>query len=497
MSYLFGIDLGSGGCKVSLLDTTTEKLSVLSEEYPTYYPLPGWAEQEPEDWISSASSLIKAMLDRQNCNPADIDAVGLSGVTHSLVMIDGQNNVLGRTIHLTDSRSKKQADRLRKQAGALIEKLGLNSVDVMWTISMLDWVRENEPDRWRKIQKILFPKDYLRFRLTGLFMTDNVDAQGTLLFNPVQNKWEPELAHLIDLDMEILPEIRNPAAIAGKVTEDGAKWSGLAAGTPVITGSTDTLCEIFAAGSRQIGDTTIKLATFGRICVISDSPVTSPGIVTYTYIIPGLWYPGTGTRSCGTSLRWFRDEFCRDLKDRYGSVYQAMEAEAGDIPPGSDGVLFHPYLQGEGSPYDDPDLRGDFVGLTLHHKRGHMIKAVLEGVAFSLLDSIEYIREKGISINPPVKFIGGGSRSQMWTNILADVTGMDAVVPEFADASVGAALLAGVGTGFFKTFEDALDYKRNNISSVNYNESNCRQYRKYFDMYKEVQSCLGRIYHRQ
>jgi xylulokinase len=495
MGFLLGIDLGSGGCKVSLLDTTTGKVKTLSDEYLTYYPAPGWAEQDPEAWILSASNLIRKILDERNCKPVEIEAVGLSGVTHSLVTLDKNNHVLGKTIHLTDSRSKIQAEKLKRQAGGLIEKLGLNTVDVMWTISMLDWIREKEPDRWKKIAKILFPKDYLRYRLTGLIMTDHIDAQGTLLFNPEKKKWEPELAGLIGLDMNVLPEIENPTRIVGKVTDEGSGWSGLAPDTPVITGSTDTLCEIFAAGSRSIGDTTIKLATFGRITVISDRPVTAPGIITYTYIVPGLWYPGTGTRSCGTSLRWFRDEFCRDLKGRSGSAYKAMEEEAKDIKMGSDGVIFHPYLQGEGSPYDDPDLRGDFVGLTLHHNRGHMIKAVLEGVAFSLLDSIEYIREKGITIKPPVKFIGGGSRSRMWTGILADIIGMDAVVPEFADASVGAALLAGIGTGFFKTLEEALDYRRKIIETVSFNKRRNQQYKKYFNIYRDIQSSLENIYH--
>ncbi len=495
MGFLIGIDLGSSGCKVSLLDTATGKVLVLSDEYPTYYPAPGWAEQEPEDWITSVSSLIKEVLSCSACRPSAIDAVGLSGVTHSPVMLDADNDVLGKTIHLTDSRSKKQAAKLKEHAGGLIERLGMNSVDVMWTISMLDWIREEEPDRWKKISKIFFPKDYLRYRLTGLVMTDYVDAQGTLLFNPLKKIWEPELAGLIGLDMDILPEVAEPTRIVGEVTGEGAEWSGLAPGTPVIAGSTDTLCEIFAAGSRSSGDTTIKLATFGRITVISDRPVTAPGIITYTYIVPGLWYPGTGTRSCGTSLRWFRDEFCRDLKEGDVSPYRAMEEEAKNVPIGSDGVVFHPYLQGEGSPYDDPELRGDFVGLTLHHRRGHLIKAVLEGVAFSLLDSVEYIRKKGINIKPPVKFIGGGSRSRMWTEILADVIGMDAVIPEFADASVGAALLAGVGTGFFSKIEEALDYRRKIVNTINFDERRNKQYRRYFDIYREVQSSLESIYH--
>jgi len=377
--YLMGIDIGSSGCKVSILNLKDRKFRTFSSEYQTYYPKPSWAEQDPEDWIDSLSKLIKTALKATGCQPEKIIAVGMSGVTHTLIMLDKNRKVLGKTIHLTDGRSSRQVDRLEKLAGDLILSRCFNPVGVMWTISMLDWVRENDRDRWERMSKILFPKDYIRYRLTGVEATDEVDAQGTLLYDPIVKQWDGQLADLIGLDMNILPEITGAVEVAGKITKEGQQWSGLSAGTLVITGTTDTLLEIFAAGSNSIGECTVKLATFGRICVLDSKPGLGKGLINYSYILPGLWYPGTGTRSCGTSLKWCRDQFYRELR-KEEDVYSIMMEDARSISPGADGLIFHPYLQGEGSPYDDPHLRGDFLGLSLHHTRSHLVRAVIEGV---------------------------------------------------------------------------------------------------------------------
>ena len=491
---LMGIDIGSSGCKVSILNLKDRKLRTFSSEYPTYYPRPAWAEQDPEDWINSLRRLIKTVFTETGCQPDEISAIGMSGVTHSLLMLDENRKVLGRTIHLTDGRSSKQTERLERLAGDSIRKKCLNPVGVMWTISMLDWVRENERDRWEKMSKILFPKDYVRYMLTGIEATDEVDAQGTLLYDSIAKKWDRQLTGLIGLDMNILPEIKGPDQVAGKVTAKGQEWSGLREGTPVITGSTDTLLEIFAAGLNSTGECTVKLATFGRICVLNSRPATGKGLINYSYILPDLWYPGTGTRSCGTSLRWCRDQFYRELQGDK-NVYSIMMEDAGSISPRSEGLIFHPYLQGEGSPYDDPHLRGDFLGLSLHHTRSHLVRAVIEGVAFSILDSIESIKQKGIKIKSPLKFIGGGTKSDLWTEILADVLGFDAIVPKNTDPSVGAAILAGVGIGVFKNLLEGQKMNREEARKIKYNKDTNKLYNNYFKVYKKTQALLSSIYH--
>lgn len=492
-NYLLGIDIGSSGCKVSLLDLNRRKNTTLSGEINTYYPRPGWAEQNPEDWISKVAILVSKLLKKESCLAEDIIAIGLSGVTHSLLMLDKDRNVLERTIHITDSRSFRQVERLKKEAGDLILKTALNPAGVMWTISMLDWIREKDKNRWNKISRILFPKDYIRFRLTGSEVTDYIDAQGTLLFDPIKKKWDTRLTDLIQLDPEVLPELAEPTDIVGKVTTDGASWSGLEEGTPVIAGTTDTLLEVFAAGSKNKGDCTVKLATFGRICVLTDKPFCGNGLINYSYILPGMWYPGTGTRSCGTSLRWCRDQFFKELDT--GKAYSFMTDGAEKIPSGSEGLIFHPYLQGEGSPYDDPLLRGDFIGLTLHHTRDHIIRSVLEGVAFSLLDSINFIKKKGIKIKPPLRFIGGGSKSALWTEILSNVLGYDAIVPQVTDPSAGAALIAGVGKGIFKTYGQAQEFNYGISREISSDDRENVRYGEIFTIYKEAQKKLEDINH--
>ncbi len=492
-NYLLGIDIGSSGCKVTLLDLKEKQSTTLSEEINTYYPRPGWAEQKPEDWVNTVGALIKKITKDASCAAADILVIGFSGVTHSLVMLDKKRNVLGKTIHLTDGRSFEQAEKLRETAGDMILEITLNPVNVMWTISMLDWVREKDNNRWGKISKILFPKDYVRFRLTGSEVTDYIDAQGTMLFDPKKKRWDQRLTDLIKLDPRVLPELAEPTDIIGKITSGGASWSGLKEGTPVIAGTTDTLLEVFAAGSRKAGDCTVKLATFGRICVLAEEPSYGNGLINYSYIIPGMWYPGTGTRSCGSSLRWCRDQFYRDLDMK--DLYSFITEEAGKTPPGAEGLIFHPYLQGEGSPYDDPLLRGDFIGLTLHHTRGHLARSVMEGTSFSLLDSLGFIKEKGINIRPPLRFIGGGSNSRLWTEILSDVLGEEAIVPGNTDPSVGASLIAGVGIGVFEDYGQAQDFNCSIAREVSCNENNNLVYKKIFKIYKESQRRLEDINH--
>jgi len=316
-NFIVGIDIGSSACKVTFLNTDTfyfkshptkkredpVETTLYSKrihsftnfcEYKTYYLKPGWAEQNTDEWLAAVGKLIKQGLVDYNIKANQIISVGLSGVTHSPVLLDKNNKVMANIIHITDSRSVSQSEEL-KEYNNLFLKTCYNQVSPMWTISMLKWISEKEPAVWKNIKKIIFLKDYIRFMLTGNILTDEVEAEGTLLYNPLIKKWEDEFISLIKLDKKLLPDIFKPLDNAGKVTKTGSNWSGLAVGTPVITGTTDTLCEIFAAGNLQAGNCTIKLATFGRICVLEDKPFAGEGLITYSYIVPGLWYPGTGT----------------------------------------------------------------------------------------------------------------------------------------------------------------------------------------------------------
>lgn len=520
--YLLGIDIGSGACKITLIDScvkdgveTCDKGSLkrtgagraqrflhartLSGEYKTYYPRPGWAEQDSAEWLKCVSSLIRGVLSEGDINPADIIAVCLSGVTHSPVLLDAKRNVIGKVIHITDSRSISQSNELKKYNEDFMKRC-FNPVSPLWTISVLKWVSEEEPDMWQKIRKVIFPKDYIRYKLTGEIATDEIDAEGTLFFDPVRKTWIDDFLKLIGLKTEYLPEILKPADKAGTVTAEGQAWTGLKKGTPVYAGTTDTLLEILAAGNLKPGDCTVKLATFGRICVLADKPLSAEGLITYSYLIPGIWYPGTGTKSCAASYRWLRDEFYREHKKinsrgKKDNIFEKMDMEASGIIAGSEGLIFHPYLLGEGSPYNDSRLRGDFLGISLHHRREHFARAVLEGTCLSLLDSMNLIKKMGIKINRILKFIGGGSGSRLWTGILADVLGHCAVVPAGADASFGAAMLAGISAGLYETVEEAVRINVKAAREIEFNRDNNRLYRKKFDIYKKSKEQLTEIYH--
>lgn len=491
--FLLGIDIGSGGCKVTLLDMENQIHYIQANEYPTYYPKPGWAEQNPDDWIEAIGTAIKSLFAKFGVSSRDIEAIGISGVTHSPVLLDKSGKVLRPVIHLTDTRSIDQVQWLRQKAGHLIQNATFNFVSAMWTLPMLLWIRENEANIWKRISKVLFPKDYIRFKLTGSYVTDRIDAAGTLLFNVKQNTWDDKLMELTGIKPVLFPQVLEATDIAGQITNEGSLWSHLAPKTPVIVGTTDTALEVYSAGSLSPGDCTVKLATFGRICVIHQMPKLEKGLINYPYILPGLWYPGTGTKSCASSLRWVRDQFCRDIEIGEGS-FAVMDKEAECVPPGSKGLLFHPYLVGEDSPYVDPYLRGDFVGLTLHHTRAHLIRSVMEGTAFSLLDNMRFIEERGIKINEPLRFIGGGTRSHLWTSILADVLGKRAIIPPATDPSFGAALLAGVGVGVYKTAQEALNFKKGKVREICPDQKRVEIYRKLFYLYKETHDRLADIY---
>ena len=490
--FVMGIDIGSGACKITLFKIGRSFSATYAMEYETLYPKPGWAEQDSRQWINCAGLLINKALRENNISRKDIEAIALSGVTHSPVLLDKELNPLGNVIHITDSRSASQTEEL-KEYNELFLKLNFNPVGPMWTISMLKWIKENEPEKFKKIKVIVFPKDFVRLKLTGRAATDSIDAEGTLLFDTLNKKWSTDLTGIINLNHGCLPEILNPLDIAGKVTKEGSLLSGLMEGTPVVTGTTDTLLEIMAAGNLKKGECTVKLATFGRVCILSDKPVPYEGLINYSYIIPGLWYPGTGTKSCASSYKWLRDEFFKDYNKM--TAFKKMDKDAGLINSGSEGLIFHPYLLGEGSPYNDSKLRGDFLGLTLHHKRENLARAVLEGTCFSLKDSIDFMEKKGLKAKGKYKIIGGGSKSSLWAGILADVLAKKCLIPASTDASYGAAMLAAVAINAYSSVEDAIKINEAYKQQIGFSIENHNKYKKLFKIYKKSKEILTNINH--
>lgn len=486
MKYLLGIDFGGGASKATLIDANGAVIADNSVEYETLCPTPAAAEQRPEDWINALKSNVKVLLEKSKIDPADILTISLDSATHTCVVCDENCRPLRNAIHWTDTRSRKEATELFDNHGEEIYNKTYHKPDTIWTLPQLLWLKNNEPDVFSKIRHIFFEKDYIRYFLTDVICTDYIEAEGSMLYNCEQNRWDDELCALCGIDSSVLPKIVSPTDVIGAVTVSAAAQTGLKAGTPVICGTTDTAMEVFASGAVEEGDVTVKLATAGRICVITNKAYPDRHLVNYSHIAEGLWYPGTATKAAASSYRWYRDTF--------GGNYKELDSGAENIPVGSDGLIFHPYLKGELTPYADPMLCGSFTGVRATHTKAHFTRAVLEGVSLSLLDSKLYLDSLGINYNPTAMLIGGGANGKLWRQITADVLGMTLRTAESSDSSLGSAMLAGLAAGVFESPKDAVNKCVKEKTLTEPNSENTAKYRKLFEEYKKIHDALAPIY---
>lgn len=487
MKYLLGIDFGGGASKATLLGENGDILCESTVEYPTLYPEAGACEQSPADWIDALCKNTSAILRGSGIDPRDILAVAIDSATHTSLVCDKDFTPLRNAIHWTDSRSRKQAAELRETHGDEIFKKTYHKPDTIWTLPQLLWLKNREPEVFDKIRYVFFEKDYIRYFLTDVFCTDYIEAEGSMLFNCETMEWDEWLCGLCGIDVSMLPPLRKPTDVIGKVTEKAAGLTGLCAGTPVICGTTDTVMEVFASGAVEKGDITVKLATAGRICVITDRAYPDRHMINYSHIIDGLWYPGTATKSAAASYRWYRDTF--------GGDYRELDEGAAGVGIGCDGLTFHPYLNGELTPYADPQLCGSFTGMRATHTRGHFTRAVLEGVSLSLLDNKQYLDTLDIPYNSTATLIGGGAKGPLWKQITADVLGITLRTTESSDSSLGSAMLAGVAVGVFKDAKTAAKLCVKAKDIVYPNPENTEKYAKLFARYKKIHDALAPIYH--
>ena len=486
MKYLLGIDFGGGASKGVLLGTDGREAASHTVEYATLHPGEGACEQRPEDWLAALCQVTRVLLEKSGADPADILAVAVDSATHTWVACDEACRPLRPAVHWTDTRSRRQADRLRKELGEEIFAKTYHKPDTIWTLPQLVWLREQEPAVFGNIRHIFFEKDYIRWFLTGGIHTDYIEAQGSMLFYCRRGEWDEELCELAGIRPAMLPTIVAPTDVVGTVTQEAARQTGLCAGTPVICGTTDTVMEVFASGAVAPGDVTVKLATAGRICVITDRPYPDRHLVNYAHVVPGLWYPGTATKAAASSYRWYRDTF--------GGEYAALDAAAAAIPVGSEGLRYHPYLNGELTPYADPTLCGSFVGMRSTHTRAHFTRAVLEGVALSLLDSKRYLDGLGIPHKAVGTLIGGGTKGTLWRQIAADVLGMELNITGNGDSSLGSAMLAGVAVGAFADAAEAVKKCVQITGHIAPDEENTTRYAAIFAEYKRIHDALAPIY---
>lgn len=486
MKYLLGIDFGGGASKATLLSGEGKVVATHTVEYPTLYAGDGFIEQNPADWFSAAKENIRALLDESGIRPTDIAALAFDAATHTAVLCDENFNVLRPAVYWTDTRSKKEVAYLKERYGDLIFGKAYHHPDTIWTLPQLMWVKKNEPEIWAKTKKIFFAKDYVRHCFTGDYVTDVIEAEGSMLFDYTTLSWSEELTGILGLDRRTLPETLRPTDVAGYVTKGAAESTGIPAGTTVLCGTTDTVMEIFASGAVAPGDMTVKLATAGRICVVSERAYRDPNLINYSHIVEGLWYPGTATKSCAASNRWFRDTF--------GGDYRELDEMAAGVAPGCEGLIFHPYLNGELTPYANPDLSGSFTGIRSGHTKAHFARAVLEGVAFSMLDCERALAKIGIPHKENAFMIGMGGKSSLWRQILSDVLGIKLIRKKYNDSSFGTAMLAGVATGVFDSFDSAVRLSNEVISETVPDWGKHELYQRYFKRYKAICEALTPIY---
>lgn len=483
MKYLLGIDFGGGASKATLLGENGKIVAEHTVEYPTLYPETGACEQSPTDWIAALCENTKALLAKSGIDADQIAAIALDSATHTSLLCDKDFHPIANAMHWTDSRSRLEANELLELCGDEIFAKTYHKPDTIWTLPQLLWFKRHKPELFEKARYVFFEKDYLRYYLTDVFCTDYIEAEGSMFFDCNTMQWDEGLCALAGITVEMLPPIKAPTDLIGHVTQKAAEATGLAKGTPVICGTTDTVMEVFASGAVEKGDMTVKLATAGRICVITDRPCPDRLLVNYSHIVPGLWYPGTATKAAAASYRWYRDTF--------GGEYRELDEAAAKIPIGADGVFYHPYINGELSA---PMLCGSFTGLRATHTRAHFSRAVLEGVSLSLLNSKSYLDSLQIPHKEYATLIGGGAKGAIWRQITADALGITLHITESADSSLGSAMLAGIAVGIFSDAKDAVAKCVKRVITVEPIPENTAQYAKLFQTYQMIHDVLAPIY---
>ncbi|WP_263365643.1 xylulokinase [Edaphobacter bradus] len=450
-----GIDVGTGGTRAVLIDREGRVLASASRDHaPIHSAQIGWAEQDPDDWWRAAREAIDAVMTTSGITGSEILSVGLTGQMHGCVMLDASGHVLRPALIWCDQRTQPQCDWLTEKIGfdRLIE-LTCNPALPNFTLTKLLWVRERQPEIFARITHVLCPKDYIRYRLTGEFAMDLQEASGTLLLDVAHRRWSAEIAEAAEIPMSWLPRLFEGPEICARISHTGAGATGLAIGTPIAAGAGDQGAGAVGMGILSPGSVSATIGTSGVVFAATDSPVKDRlgRLHTFCHAAPNRWHVMGVTNGAGLSFRYFRDTFASDAS------YGDLTTEAAKIPPGSDGLLWAPYLFGERTPHLDPAARAAFVGITASHTRGHFVRAVLEGVAFSLRDTLTLFSELGVPVRA-IRLGGGGARGSLWRQIQADVYNYPVQLLEAEEGGAfGAALLAGTGVDAWPSVEAACE----------------------------------------
>ncbi|MBK8017619.1 MAG: xylulokinase [Betaproteobacteria bacterium] len=492
---VLGVDLGTGSLKCVLLDEGGVLRASAERSYPTHSPASGWAEQDPRDWLQALRGALGELRQTAPGLMARIQAVGLCSAAHIPVLLDDDGRVLRPAILWSDQRSGEQVERLRETLGGTLQELTLNEPGCTWTLPQLRWIGQHEPDVLPRTRTFLSSKDYLSFCLTGVPRMDHGAAAATLMWDAARRSWAPELVRLSGLPDSALPELAAPLEVVGRVSRRAATGFGLTEGIPVIAGTLDSAAELIGCGLLSHGDGgMVRVGTAGGIMAVMQRPRWSPGVITYPHPVGGAFYQQAGTNACAASLRWLRD-LGRSLRgsEERALDYEEMDRLAHACEPGAEGLLFHPYLQGERAPYWNPSLRGAFTGLDLRHGWPHMVRAVMEGVAFSLRDCLDMFRGSGAELRSAV-MSGGVTRSAVWSQIITDVLELETCTVRNGDSALGAAMLAGVAAGMFSSVESAVQVSVVRERRLVPDRSLHTRHGESFRRYQEVGQFLNRLH---
>ena len=498
---VIGLDVGTSSVKALLVSSTGAVLKVSTPEYPFQTPKPLWAETDPNVWWEATKEAVGSLL--EGIDPSTVSAIGLTGQMHGLVLLDEAGEVLRPCIMWNDQRSHQECQEISELVGSqkVLEITG-NPVLAGFTAPKIRWVQKNEPDIFDKIAKVLLPKDYIRYKLTGEFCSDVSDASGTSLLNVGERKWSDEILEALGWNKDWLPEVTESTEMSANISAVGAEATGLPVGTPVAAGGGDCAAQAVGSSIVQEGRVSVTLGTSGVVFAQSDQYRVEPEgkLHAFCHAVPGKWHLMGVMLSAAGSFQWYKNNL-GDLESKLeeeggGDAYEILTGKAATVPPGSDGLIFLPYLSGERTPYPDPYARGCFIGLSLRHKKEHLSRSVLEGVSFGLNDSLRLIKKLGIHPEE-VQLSGGGTKSTLWKQMLADIFDAPCTMVNAREgAAYGAALLASVGSGQFEDVETACRTWIRKTETI-YPGQNAKIYQKnysiYQGLYPKLKEAFGQI----
>ncbi|MHC1784189.1 MAG: xylulokinase [Anaerolineaceae bacterium] len=494
MAYYLGIDISTTSSKALLMDSQGGVIEIGSAPHTLQTPHPLWSEQNPEEWWQAVCTSIREVLQKTGVKGEEIEGIGLTGQMHGLVMMDAQGSVLRPAILWNDQRTQTQCDEIHRRVGKerFIQITG-NVALTGFTAPKILWVAENEPQVYAKARHILLPKDYVRFRLTGEYAMDKADGAGTVLFDLKNRTWSQDILSILDIPAEWLPPTFEGPETTGRISAAAAAATGLAAGTPVAAGGGDQAAQAVGVGAVKEGVVALTVGTSGVVFAPNSTPLIEPQgrLHAFCHAVPGMWHFMGVMLSAAGSLQWYRDTLAPEMS------FDALLDEARKTPSGSEGLQFLPYLSGERTPHPDPLARGAFIGLTTRHGRGHMTRAVLEGVAYGLKDGFRLIQDAGGGNISQVRASGGGTKGALWREILASVLEVELVTINTAEGGAyGAALLAGVGTGNWKSVEEACDASIRITGRTIPTGTDVPCYRQGYEMYRELYPVLKDAFHK-